>query len=197
MKKLSFILLSTILFAFSCERKGPEKTEEKKEAKLETVKIGMDAIVDSLNKSWNAIINTDDQKFADIKRLLEEISYTNKYDARLQDSLMKQIEVVKAQRFDQNIDLNQMDKYDSITDAYILKVFELKQKTKGIEQHPLADELVEDIAEANSSQATAVLRLRYDRWAKQYNDYLKDNKKSLEKLGEPYASMKERARIMQ
>jgi flagellar motility protein MotE (MotC chaperone) len=89
-----------------------------------------------------------------------------------------------------------MDAYDEMTDAYIRKVYELKNKSKEISQHDLAERLVEDINKANSVETTVTLRKRYDNWAKTYNAYLQKHKNQLEKLGEPYASMKERAEII-
>lgn len=196
MKRLSIALLALILFAFSCERKNNGSSAENKESKTDVVKKEIDLLVDSLNSSWNNMIDSDDQKFKDVKRLLDEISYTNNYNVVMHDSLVKELEVVKSQRFDQSLDLDAMDKYDMLTDRYILDVFKLKEKTPGIEQHPLADELVNDINIANSPENVVQLRKRYDEWAKRYNAYLKKNRKQLDKLGEPYASMQEKPEII-
>lgn len=195
MKKLPLVLLVLAFLTFACERKN-NGTSEEKETKTDIVKKEIDVMVDSVNGAWTAMIASDDQKFKDIKRLLDEISYTDNYNVVMHDSLVKQIDAVKSKRFDETIDLNTMDAYDILTDKYILEVLKLKEKTPGIEQHPLADELVNDINKANSAEITVQHRKRYDDWAKRYNQYLKKHKKQLAKLGEPYASLKERAEII-
>ena len=196
MKKHVILLLSVVLFAFSCERTNNGTSKDEKETKADVVKKEMDIIQDSVNTAWTKMIADDDQKFKDIKRLLDEISYTDKYNVVMHDSLVKKIDYVKSKRFDETIDLNAMDAYDAITDQFILEVLKFKEKTPGIEQHPLADELVNDINHANSPEHVVQLRKNYDNWAKRYNAYLKNNRKQLEKLGEPYASLKEKAEII-
>lgn len=196
MKNLVILLLSVMLFSFSCERANNGSSKEEKETKADVVKKEMDLIQDSVNTAWTKMMASDDQKFKDIKRLLDEISYTDKYNVVMHDSLVKKIDYVKSKRFDETIDLNAMDAYDAITDQFILEVLKFKEKTPGIEQHPIADELITDINYANSPEQVVQYRKNYDTWAKRYNAYLRKNKKQLEKLGEPYASLKERAEII-
>ena len=193
MKKISLIITSLVLLSFSCEKKAD--SVEEKETKTETVQKEVTLLNDSVNATYKKMTEVDDQKFKDIKRLLDEISYTSDYDVALHDSLTKQLEVVKSKRFDDKLDTAQIDAYDMLTDAYIAKVYALKSKSKEIAQHPLADELMQDINKANSAETVASLRIDYDSWAKAYNEYIKKHSRKLEKMGEPYASMKERATI--
>lgn len=199
MKNISILAFaSLLLFAFSCERKPDNKSESSaKETKTETVKSEVMLLKDSTDAAYKKMIDVDDQKFKDIKRLLDEISYTSDYDVALHDSLVKQLAVVKSKRFTETLDTAEIDYYDNLTDAYILKIYQLKSKSREIGQHPLADELVEDINNANSMQTVATLRYHYALWAKKYNEYLRQHRKKLEKLGEPYASLKERPELMQ
>jgi hypothetical protein len=190
-KNLYVLTIAVLLLSLSCERKGGNK-----ETKVDQVKKEMDIITDSLNTSWHNMDANDSTKLADVERLLKEISYTSDYDVTLHDSLLKQLPVLKSKKYDESLNLDAMDAYDEMTDAYIRKVYELKNKSKEISQHDLAERLVEDINKANSVETTVTLRKRYDNWAKTYNAYLQKHKNQLEKLGEPYASMKERAEII-
>jgi hypothetical protein len=176
----------------ACERKNNGTSKDEKETKIEVVQKNVDSIVDSVNGAWSLMTQLDDQKFKDVKRLLDEISYTSTYDVVAHDSLVKKIDKVKSKRFDQTLDTAAIDNYYALTDQFILEVFQLKAKTKGIEQHPIADELVEDITKGNSQETVSQGLSRYNYWANQYNNYIKKNDKQLEKLGDPYASYKEK-----
>ena len=193
MKKIAFIFILAAFSFFSCERKSDKKSGNVGEPKTETAKKDIDLIVDSVNTAWTTLISTEEQKFQDLKRLLDEISYTSSYDPIAHDSLTKKLEIVKAKRYDQSLDTSAIDAYNNATDRVVFEVLQLKRTTKGIEQHPLADELENDILAANSPEKVAQLLGRYNWWTNQYNNYLKKNKKKLEKLGEPYASYKEKA----
>jgi hypothetical protein len=192
MKRFSAVLLTLLIVTFACERKNNGTSKDEKESKVEVVKKNVDSIVDSVNGAWNAMIQQDDQKFKDVKRLLDEISYTSSYDVVAHDSLLKKLEVIKSKRFDQNLDTTSIDNYYALTDKFILEVFQLKAKTKGIEQHPIADELVEDITRGNSTEAVSQSLSKYNYWTNQFNTYIKKNHKQLEKLGDPYTSLKEK-----
>jgi hypothetical protein len=199
MKKISFILLLVIAFFSSCENKTEKKTENPQGQNVkppQPVKTEIDILADSVNAAWKAMIESDDQKFRDIKRLLDEISYTKDYDAVMLEEILKEMEYVKSQRYDETLNLAALDRYDQLTDELIKKVYRLKAKSKEIKQHPLADELVKDINYANSQEITVSLRMRYDEWAKRYNDYLKTNQDKLKEMGDKYASFKERPRFL-
>src|SRR5436189_5344073 len=109
MKNISIALFACILLSFSCEKKTPDTSKNTKETNTETVKKETDAIVDSLNASWTDLVKTEDQKFKDIKRLLEEISYTSSYDVVAVDSLVKKTDKVKSMIFNESLDTNAID----------------------------------------------------------------------------------------
>ena len=154
------------------------------------MKTTTDMMVDSVNNSWNAIVKQDDDKFASIKRLLDEISYCKKYDMTTQDALVKEIPSVKAQRFNQdNIDSPAVEKYDEATDAYVKKVFALVDKTKELESHPIAAELKDDIMNANSVEEIIMVRNGYNKAVQAYNDHLQKNKDEINKMGPPYNAL--------
>jgi hypothetical protein len=186
-----FILLSTICFAFSCERKETENSNQPPK-KIEKVKMEVDQISDSLNKVWGIMMKSDDQKIADIKRLLQEISYTDKPSTIELMQLQKMQEDLTSKRYSQEsmAESKKIDEYDMATDSLIRRTMILTSTTAGIESHPLAKELADDIMEAD--QDIVRFRTLYDSWAKRYNQYLDKNENQLKKLGEPYASFKKK-----
>jgi hypothetical protein len=183
-----FFLLSILCFSFSCERKDTGSSNQPAPPKKEKVKMEVDQLSDSLNKVWTLMIKSDDQKIADIKRLLQEISYTDKPSVLDLMQLQKMQEQLAGKRYNQETmaESKKIDDYDMATDSLIKRTMMLTSSTPGIENHPLAKELVDDIMESDND----VVRFRtlYDSWAKRYNVYIDKNEKQLKKLGEPYAS---------
>jgi len=126
-------------------------------------------------------MSADSIKFTDIKRLLEEISYCKKYDEKEFERLMKFRNEVYAQRYTQNnITDSLIDKYDSSTSLLINKVRNLKSKTPEILQHPLADQLENDIIKADNEDLIQY-RKHYDEAGLNYNNFLDQNKEEIAK----------------
>jgi hypothetical protein len=193
MKKLIIFLLvpPLVILSLSCERKET-KNSNPPPLKVEQAKMELGQFNDSINKVWKIMIESDDQKIADIKRLLLEISYTDKPSTIELMKIQKMQEQLVSKRYDQvtMADSKKIDDYDFATDSLVKSAMSLTSSTTGIENHPLAKELTEDIMEADNN----VVRYRtlYDSWTKLYNSYLENNEKQLKELGEPYASYKKK-----
>jgi hypothetical protein len=188
---IAFLCCAAILAACKESKKEPVKEPVTVE-KVDVMKSTTDQMVSNVDSAWNAMIKQDDDKFALIKRLLDEISYCKKYDMSTQDALVKEIPLIKAKRFNpDNIEITNkaVEDYDNATDAYVLKVFALADKTKELELHPIAAELKSDITTANSQGAVSSVRNDYTQAVKVYNKYLEDNKEAISKMGPPYNSL--------
>jgi hypothetical protein len=196
MKKLIICLLTVplIFLYFSCEKKENKeaKTPDAPALKAEQAKMEIGKLNDSINKVWSFMMQSDDQKMSDIKRLLLEISYTDKPSIKGLNKMQKMLEQIASKRYDQltMADTKKIDEYDIATDSLIKGTIALSASTPGLEAHPLAKELSDDIMEADNN----VVRYRtlYDTWAKIYNSYLVKNGKQLKELGEPYASFQQK-----
>ncbi|ABG58837.1 hypothetical protein CHU_1566 [Cytophaga hutchinsonii ATCC 33406] len=154
------------------------KTVEVPVEKEKTTAEQLSALNDSANVKWAAMAKLDSQKFADIKRLLEEISYCKKYDENAVQKLLKLNTEVHAMAYTQgNLSDSLIDLYDARTTDLINKVRNLKSKTEEISQHPLADQLENEILAADE----ALLRYRnnYDQAAGAYNSFLEQNKEAI------------------
>jgi hypothetical protein len=193
-----FSLLFSIVFAFyliGCKNEKPESTQ-KGPAEKDSLLISAKIISDSLQANWDTMIKSDDQKFENIKRLLQEISYTSKYNHLLHDSLVKACDEVKNTRYTQEtMDAQAIDNYDALTDKYIGRVMALAGSTPELPQHPLAEELISEINEANTNTLIK-LRVNYGRWVMINNEFIKAYKKELTAAGPPYSEMKEKNEFM-
>jgi hypothetical protein len=189
MKQIILCLSCLVLLAVSCERKtdGDQSLTKKEKIKQE-----IDLINDSLNSSWNNMSASDDQKLKDIKRLLDEVSYTGKYNVLLYDSLVSLHKQLLAKRYDAATmsDSQKIDAYDQATDSLLKATFRLVNTTPEIENHPIAKTLIEDIMFADNN--LVLYRARYDRWVKEYNSYVDRHSGKLEKLGMPYSTFKKK-----
>jgi len=171
---ISALLLGLI---FSC---GPQKEgAEQKAARMDSLIVTYTALNDSLGQAWDTMIADDDTKMANLKRLIEEITYTNNYDPSVTDSLTTMISQLGALRYDQETmrESNLIDEYDSASMVVVNKITNLAINHPQYESHPLMQELVNDIQE--SQQMLFLYRVRYDEVAKQINSFIDQHNKEL------------------
>ncbi len=179
-------LISAVLFVLflgiisSCEKKPEQKELSQREA--DSIITALNAIEDSLEVAWDRMIEDDDQKIADAKRLLEEISYTNFYDPVQYDSLQQNLKTLAATRYNINSMANSVliDDYDSSSNKVMNEIITMASSHPEFQRYPLMKELIADIQQANSR----VLRHRvnYDYAAKQYNQFIEEHKEELEEI---------------
>jgi hypothetical protein len=201
MRIVSIIVLTVLFFLYltGCKNEKPDAAQDTTTARDTTVEkvdkdsllLHADIIRDSLQANWDAMIQSDDQKFENIKRLLQEISYTSQYNHRLHDSLVKTCDHVKNTRYTQEtMNAESIDNYDALTDKYIARVMTLAGSSPELSQHPLAEELISEINEANTNTLIK-LRVNYGRWVMINNSFVKAYKNELSAAGPPYSEMKE------
>jgi hypothetical protein len=187
MRNILFCFACLLLLAFSCEKK--ENKGEEALTKSDKIKSEIDLLRDSMQHSWQLMTISDEQKLKDIKRLLDEVSYTSKYNVVLHDSLLNFYQQLLLKRYN-DVTMQYPDKidaYDRATDSLLKATFRHVASTPEIERHPLAQTLIDDIMEADNN--LVVYRARYDRWVKEYNNYLEKHMTKLKKLGPPYDSL--------
>jgi hypothetical protein len=200
MKKIIFFFLSVALF-YSCEPDKNEVVEENQEVSKEeevveklspeNLKDRITLVKDSTDKIWQEMEQSEKLMIEDVKRLLEEVSYTQNYNTLKQQKLMILADSVQKLRYTQNeMTSEQIDRYDAATDSLLARTIRLVIETPEMESHSITDELIKDIQSANSN--IIYNRVRYDRWAKEFNVLLNTQKESLQQLGEPYSSYKEK-----
>lgn len=183
MKKSSliYLLLVISLFTYSCSEqksKDPVTTPPSVQMIVPTIDEQLIVLSDSVNSAWHQLIVLDSQKFANIKRLIEEISYCKKYDEKAVTKGLKFNAEVNSMMYTQeNLSDSIIDLYDKKTDDLIRFVRNLKSNTDEITQHPLADQLENEIMEADALLVN--YRNKYDQRASEYNSFLEQNKETI------------------
>lgn len=174
---ISFIFLALIS---SCEKK--ESKSDLSQTEIDSIKLAFEEIQMSIDTTWENMVEDDNQKIADAKRLLEEISYTNVYNPVQFDSLKVNLIELQKMRYDnismQNSEL--IDNYDSASNKIMNDIITLASNHPDYQRYPLMKALIKDIQEANGR----VLRHRvnYDFAAKSYNQFIEENKEQLRKV---------------
>jgi hypothetical protein len=182
MKSIQFIVLATTFAVLSAACSDKKQTEVKEQTveivKTPTVSDQISILNNSADSAWHAVIQLDSQKFANVKRLIEEISYCKKYDEKGVAKALKLTADVYAMQYTQaNLSDSLITLYDAKTDELIRVVRNLKGKTAEITQHPLADQLENEIIEADGKLVN--YRSNYDQAAIKYNSFLESNKEAI------------------
>ena len=165
---------------FSCANNKGTGGSKKKRLKYEAT-----ALSDSLDYSWKVMVDSDNEKLADIKRLLDEVSYTKEHDESEVQRLRKKQEALVNKRFSRgSMTSQQIDAYDTATDSLLRETFALVNATPEMEKHSITNQLLADIQKEDND--VIIYRVRYDQWAKKFNEFLENNSANLEKLGSPY-----------
>ncbi|MBC7451332.1 MAG: hypothetical protein H7259_07560 [Cytophagales bacterium] len=184
MKRI-LVYFSTIAFAASlanCTQQKDQKTTTVVTTP-DSPNVLVQAILlnDLASAQWNSMMAADSVKFTDINRLLQEISYCKKYDEKEYERLMKLKNQVYAMRYtEETLSDSSIDLYDAATSDLINKVRNLKVATPEILQHPLADQLENDIMKSENEEVI-LYRTHYDQAAAKYNSFLEANKEAIEK----------------
>ncbi len=184
---MSFRLISFLAFILflnvSCSKIGLQSSKKRKNAER------VDGMRNQVDKAWTSMIQSDDQKIADINRLLLEISYSDKYDEPQLALLKQRAGSLASTRYQQyGMTSDEIDQYDNATTSLIRSVLELADKIPDLDKNDLSAKLRDDILKAD--EEVVIYRIRYDREAKAFNNYLKEEANMLKKLGEPYSSYK-------
>ncbi len=184
MKKTARIILLALLSAASytaCQRASEEKQEGERQLTIDSLNQSFHGLNDSLNARWEVIAAEEDQKLADMRRLLQEISYTPRYNKTRLQNLQEKLEQVYKMRFQpQSMTSEQIDRYDSASTAVKNEILQFAAEHPDVEQYPLIGQLADSI-EA-SDQRVLFHRVRYDNFAKDYNHFLEGNREFVRKV---------------
>ena len=189
---LLFTFASLVLICSCKETRKDDKPEtvskQATEAPQEQLQVRVNQLEDSAQAAWKFMIEADDQKIAYTKRLLDEISYTPKYNVIKHAKLVEKCVKLKAKRYDMaNFSSEKIDKYDTATDSLLKEVKALVLSTPNVENYPLCSELLNDISALDND--VVMHRVKYDNWAMKLNKILADHSEELKSLGKPYDNL--------
>ena len=131
---------------------------------------------DSANVIWNTMEKQEENMFFNMRRLLDEIRYTDNYSKAKLDTLYKRVEGLKNYRYTrENIrDDDVIDQYDSATQATTDAVLLYAETHPQFGDYPLMKQLVDEILEARNQ--VLFRRIRYDEQTIMQNELLEENK---------------------
>jgi hypothetical protein len=176
---IAFAFIIALMSAACSKTKPVTETKTEETQKENSISDELTVLNDSVDAAWDRMMAADSQKFADIKRLIEEISYCKKYDEKAVENLLKLTKEVDGMRYTQaTVSDSLIDLYDSKTSDLINKVRNLKSKTPEIMQHPLADQLENEIMKADGDDLL-LYRKKYDQIAGAYNSFLDVHKEAI------------------
>jgi hypothetical protein len=178
MKKNILFLLLSFAFIFSCKQ-GRNSSRIKD---LDSLKTEFSTLNDSLTSTWKVMMDSDSAKLGNIKRLLQEVSYTKVHNKLLLDSLTQMQSNLVGQRYTiETMTSDKIDAYDAATDALLSRLPRLAASVPDLDRYPLYTELSQEIDSAH--QAVLLHRIHYDKYARQYNDMIQKYGKELAQAG--------------
>lgn len=140
---------------------------------IDSLKTVFQDINSQLEVAWNTMMQDDDDKLDNLKRILQEIEYSSDYNRLKLDSLKKNVDQLVAVRYDQQTmsDSDLINLYDSMTTQVMGEVTVFTTRLSQFEQYPLMGQLLQEVFEAD--ERVLRYRIEYDRTAKQYNSFAK------------------------
>ena len=178
-------LLAIFLFSILVEcKKSSTSGDVVSTSGVDSLILVYESTGDSVASAWKRMTEDDDEKLFHIKRLLEEVTYTGKFDQVALDSLMAKHSTLVALRYDQKTmsDSDLIDEYDVLTAQVIDEVISFSQSNPDYSKYPLMEELIMDIMEADNR--VLFHRIKYDNFCREFNDLVKDQVSALSAAGE-------------
>lgn len=184
MKKSLRIIVFALLCAASytaCQRASEEKKTENRLVSADSLNKEYKSLSDSAVAHWKVMIADDDQKLADMRRLLQEISYFPLYNKAKLDSLNTQLQQVYEMRFQpETMTSEQIDSYDSASAALKAEIIRFAEEHPDVEKYPLVDQLIDSIETAD--QRVIIHRVKYDNYAHDLNAFMLRNREFVRKI---------------
>jgi len=152
------------------------------------VRAQFDILRDSADVNWQRMVASDDQKIADLRELLQDLSkYPGANQAQLEGLRAARARLPK-QRYDRRSMASSalIDRYDTAQDS-VLKIVLPLAAPGGNAPSERVRNYVEAIQLADAN--VVGYRAHYDAAAKTYNNYLQVHGEELNKIGGKYANL--------
>ncbi len=196
MKRIFFLCFAVLLLGiYSCKTDKTKTTASKKNrvvaAKSDTqIKSDLDAMIQEMETTWNAMIASDDQKIDNLQTLLARVGRDKNYDKKALTDVIAARDNLKVKRYDRQdiAHVTAVDAYDSLQIRIMDATNQLLDNSNLAARDTVAGQLANKIQEDDSR--VPILRAHYDRAALKYNQYLKDYEPQIRKLGPPYQDLK-------
>jgi len=181
-----YLILLSAFFCASCSGGKGFFSSRKKQVKTKYI-----ALTDSLDTVWKEMFASDDKKLEDVKRLLDEVSYTDTYDVHKLDKIKQMRENVFKVRYKPlTMTSAEIDAYDNATDSLLYATYALVDANPEMKNHTITENLVNEIQAEDGK--VIIFRVHYDHFAKEFNALLENNARRLEKMENPYNTYQKR-----
>jgi septal ring factor EnvC (AmiA/AmiB activator) len=165
----------------SCGKKQTT-SEETRFTKEDSVTDRYLAFEDSILKSWNIMINDDNQKINAMHNLLHELMISHPEDRDNLAALEERLDQLKRMRYTQksmsNADV--IEEYDFASNSLVSELISLAESKKEFAYNTTLQKLVDDIRSAD--QRVDIYRLEYDSIVMAYNKFLERNQTFLKEV---------------
>ena len=180
----SLLLLVAAVFLVSCNRK-PKSFDP---ASVEAVKVQLNILRDSVEAHWSEMLDSDNAKLSDTRRLLRELTTQPGTDRTQLAQLQYANDRLPKRRYTQRTmaESARIDAYDAAQDSLLRAVYGLAQPASG-EPTPIVKELTERIQTADVD--LIAYRVHYDQAVARFNNYLIVHAAELQQLGGSYAKL--------
>jgi hypothetical protein len=172
--------LAGVLLLASCKPKADNTATKQPTVRVDSLQRVLASLNDSVDVTWREMLDSDAQKLRHIDTLLKRIEGTGRYDK----ALFKQATAIRAslaaRRYERPEDLtsDQITAYDNATDSLITTVLTVYERLPNPNRCPDCEALRGRIQETDD--AVLPYRIRYDRHAEAYNQFLNQNRASLQ-----------------
>lgn len=137
---------------------------------------------DSLLQAWNLMMNDDNQKIKAMKYLLHELAIGKQVEEPKLKMIEQRLDQLARIRFTQKTMVNPdvVEEYDFASNAIVTELIAITVAAPNYEQNITLQNLAEGISVAD--QRIAIYRTEYDAVAKQYNEFLLNNKSLIKSI---------------
>lgn len=178
--RISGILISCLgILMFNCGKKAEiDSTTFTKADSLTDIYLSLQ---DSMLRSWNIMINDDNQKITAMHNLLHELMITTGAENELQ-LFEEQLDHLADLRYDQKSMAKEdlIEEYDFASNSLVTELISLAESRREFAYNPTLQKLVEEIRIAD--QRVNLYREEYDLITQKYNNFLQSNKSYLDEI---------------
>ncbi len=175
-KKLRIFLIALLCAASysACQRATEEKISEEKQAKVDSLRQTYISLNDSTDARWQILVAEEKNKLDNMKQVLEELGRPPVVNKERYDSLYAQLQqLYEVQLSPESMSSEAIDRYDSASNTLKAGIINYAQNHPDIEKVPLVSSLIDSLQTAD--QRILFHRVRYDNYAKDFNNFLEGN----------------------
>ncbi|MFD2785224.1 hypothetical protein [Hymenobacter rubripertinctus] len=185
MKRFTSLLLLVAALVFASCNRTPKPLDP---ASAEAVKVQLNILRDTVAANWSEMLESDDAKLRDTRRLLRELTTQPGTDRARVAQLQYANDKLPKRRYTQQTmaESARIDAYDAAQDSLLRVVYALALP-ENREPAPIIRELTERIQTADVD--LIAYRVHYDQSVTRFNNYLVVHAQELQQLGGTYAKL--------